>query len=308
MSVVKRRPILFGGAGLALLLALLAAVAVVATGAIPGNAQVSSTSTTAVNQYAAKFLCGQIPSPASPAKILAPGVYNTAVNIHNPNTFPVTIQKKAVLSEIEPNQGLPGQRQTHVLEPDASMEVDCTEIFNLLASANPPCGPGGAVFFFCKGYLVVEAAQLQTIAGQVRYFAAQLDVTDIISVKEEDGIWKDYTFQVRCDTGVCPQITPVGPNFGYLTDLNWPDRPPVPPCYGVIHNPCDIYDVEDLIRKRLDLHTGTNFFTTNLAATQITVRFVSFATDSRDVALDYEFVSPKRATYPCWPKGTATCP
>ncbi|MDO8614123.1 MAG: hypothetical protein Q7T33_00105 [Dehalococcoidia bacterium] len=301
MSLLASRRFLFGGTGSVLVMLLVAMALLVVMQPSTGGAQAGST--TAVNQYASKFLCGVISSPASPAQILAPGVYNTAVNIHNPNNFDVTIQKKAVVSvpeSVQPpalNQGLPGQRATHILKPDASMEVDCSEIAALAASAQPPCtGAAGAVGF-CKGYLVVEAAFPQTVGGQVKYFAAQLDVTDILTIKEEDGIWKDYTFSLRCTVAAgCQAI----PNFRFDTPYNWPDRPVKPPCYNDQTLLCDIYDVDTLIRQRIGAIARPDIF--------IDVTHVNFATDSRDVTLDFEFVSPKIIRYPCWPKGTAACP
>ena len=50
-----------------------------------------------INQYSAKFLCGTIPSPADAfGKPLAPGTYNTEINIHNPNNFEVKIGRAHV--------------------------------------------------------------------------------------------------------------------------------------------------------------------------------------------------------------------
>ena len=308
--MTPKRKLFFGGFG-TLGLVLLAAVLMFVARAETSDAQVGNT-TTIVNQYAAKFLCGEIPSPASPSQILAPGVYNTAVNIHNPNNFDVTIQKKAVISAIEPQQGLPGQRATHTLKPDASMEVDCHEIVNLLANATPACtAPVPPVSpLFCKGYLVTEAARQVFDDGKVKYRPAQLDVTDIITVKEEDGIWKDYTFQLRClQAGGCQPIKDIntGVVYRYDSPYNWPDRPVKPPCYNNQTQICDIYDVDTLIRQRLNTACGGCGFPLQSTIIAVDLRFVNFATDSRDVTLDFEFVSPKFVTYPCWPKGTTAC-
>src|SRR5262245_2945651 len=54
--------------------------------------------------YAVKFLCGrfkgvQIPTPTSPPDSVEgpvkPGNYLTAINVHNPNSYPVKFMKKA---------------------------------------------------------------------------------------------------------------------------------------------------------------------------------------------------------------------
>ncbi len=314
--MTPKRKFFFGGFG-TLGLVLLAVGLMFVARADTSDAQVGNT-TTSVNQYASKFLCGNIPSPASASQVLAPGVYNTAVNIHNPNNFDVTLQKKAVVSVIEPGQGLPGNRLTETLHPDASMEVDCGQIDSLLTSANPVCSSVGNALVpasFCKGYMVTEAARQVQIGGQVKYFAAQIDVTDIITIKEEDGIWKDYTFNIRCiqPGGNCPLIQNGSSGvFRYDMPYNWPDRPVTPPCYGNQTQLCDIYDVDTLVRQRLAAACSCTLpLQTTIIA--IDVSHVNFATDSRDVTLDYEFVSPKFVTYPCWPKAgiqipPAACP
>ncbi len=308
MPRVQKR-FLLGGAGLVLLAVAAAIAALVVTQVQPSGAQVGAQ--VSVNQYAAKFLCGEIPSPASPSQILAPGVYNTAVNIHNPNNFDVTIQKKAVLSLPEsgnPDQGLPGQRATHILRPDASMEVDCHEIDSLLASANPPCSSTGNAALppsLCKGYVVVEAARvINTPTGQ-KIVPAVIDVTDILTVKEEDGIWKDYTYQLTCTlaAGCQPMVNSANVVvFRYGTPYNWPDRPPVPPCYKDQTLLCDIYDVNQLITQRVQAACCAI-----PPGVVIQLVDVGFATDSRDVSLDFEFVTPKPVAYPQWPVQVNGC-
>ncbi|MDO8614122.1 MAG: DUF11 domain-containing protein [Dehalococcoidia bacterium] len=298
---------LYAGLG-SLAIAVLAALVVLVATQAPSEAQVGAKSS--VNQYASKFLCGVIPSPASPAQVLAPGVYNTAVNIHNSNDFDVVLQKKAVLSLPEsgtPNQGLPGLRRTEILRPDASMEVDCTEINALLASANPPCVsalPGALPF--CKGYMVTEAAQIINTPQGPKAVPAQIDVTDIITIKEEDGIWKDYTFKLQC-LAPCQPIVDVntGVVYQYGSPYNWPDRPVKPPCYNDQALQCDTYDVDNLIRTRLSVACGCPI----PPAPNVTVILIDddFATDSRDVTLDYEFVSPKPVVYPQWPVQVTGC-
>lgn len=311
------RRFLFGSTG-GVLAALAAAMALlVILGATPSTAQVANP--TVVNQYASKFLCGNISSPASASQVLAPGVYNTAINIHNPNNFDVTLQKKAVVSVQEPGQGLPGTRITEVLHPDASMEVDCSQIDSLLTNANPVCSSIGNALVpasFCKGYMITEATFPQQVGGLIRYFAAQIDVTDILTIKEEDGIWKDYTFNIHCIAGAgqCQpfQNIATGQQFRYEMPYNWPDRPVTPPCYAT--NPgsttqlCNIYDVDTLIRARLNTACGGCGIPLSISTISIDVSHVNFATDSRDVTLDYEFVTPKAVRYPCYPKGSPACP
>ncbi len=331
MTLVRpKKRFLFGGAGL--LLALAAVIILVLT-------QVQSSSAThvlgspahAVNQYSAKFLCGPIAGPADPLKQLAPGMYNTAINIHNANDFDVTIQKKAVISVVESAGspfGMPGVRRTDVLHADASMEVDCNDILGLMTSAIPSCGPVGGVTWttFCKGYVVIEAAHINTqVPPPIFGVPAQLDVTNILTVKEEDGIWKDYTFQLYCNPPACPQAPAIkysqpGGSYaiGNLFDMNLPVRPQAPPCYKTttVATPCTLYDTDREIRNGLqDYCTSVGGINCNqftiAVAPNLYVQFkeADFATDARAVSLDFAFVNPKVVRYNCWPKGiTPACP
>jgi len=346
ISLPQKKRIAFGGLALVLVAVAAALGTLLFTHVELGSAShVQSSPAHSVNQYASKFLCGDIASPASAtASVLAPGTYNTAVNIHNPNDFSVTIQKKGVISvpESQPppalNQGLPSGRTTEVLQADASMEVDCAEIINILNNSNPPASPGCSTVIpgtplFCKGYLVVEAARIYqpVVPGPFFGVPAQLDVTDILTVKEEDGYWKDYTFNLRCLLPVCATFNDVvtGVTYGYVNQpalpfnlplgpYNLPVRPdvyayPTRNCYAKMGQPCEIYDVDEVIRQSLVTACGAPcapFLQLNQAPYQMAVELISdnMATDSRDVSLDFEFVTPKTVRYNCWPKGNAACP
>ncbi len=331
MTLVRpKKRFLFGGAGA--LLALAAITILVLTQVQSGSATHGGLAPAhAVNQYSAKFLCGPIAGPADPNKQLAPGMYNTAINIHNANDFDVTIQKKAVIS-VEERLGSPwgipsARRQPDVLKADASMEVDCADIAILLGPTPPPptnaCWPtGGTTTWtsFCKGYAVIEAARIVPATPTQPAFGvpAQLDVTDILTVKEEDGIWKDYTFQLVCtNLPLCPQVaairysSPTGSYavYGSLVDINLPVRPPIPPCYDDFVLPCKPYDTDREIRNALQAYCTSvggllcNNFTLIPPPLYVQFKEADFATDSRDVSLDFEFVNPKVVRYTCWPKG-----
>ena len=341
MTLVRpKKPLLLGGLGTALLILGAAVAVLLLAGVRPGGAtHVPNAPAHAVNQYSAKFLCGLITQEADPFKPLAPGTYNTAINIHNPNDFQVTIQKKAVISVPERNGfpfGQPGARVTELLNPDASMEIDCTDVLLLLnggpggGGAVPPCGPTSPppVLWsdFCKGYVVIEAARI--VIGPVvsSGVPAQLDVTDILTVKEEDGIWKDYSFNLYCNLPAvqCPQFAypnnPLLANLRYSTTaptlvqypMNMPHRPQIPACYKTPGLACQPYDADAEIRNSLRAYCngagGVNC--ANFGVPQVAVEFLEadYATDSRDVSLDFEFVSPKVVRYNCWPKGSAACP
>ena len=72
-------------------------------------------------QYAAKFLCtSNIPGTSQTTSALLPGVYQTAVNIHNPQPRTVELRKKLALAG-----GPISKFINQKLEPDAATRVDC---------------------------------------------------------------------------------------------------------------------------------------------------------------------------------------
>lgn len=75
-------------------------------------------------QYAVKFLCtANIPGTSQTTTALLPGVYQTAVNIHNPQRRTVELRKKLAVAS--------GQISSFInqkLEPDAATRVDCSDL------------------------------------------------------------------------------------------------------------------------------------------------------------------------------------
>ncbi len=292
-----------------------------------GQASDSAAKDPNINQYSAKFICGTVPSPADEFKPLAPGLYNTEINIHNANDFPVTIQKK-VVPEPRPEQlGLPSQRFTLSMAPDSVFQMDCKDIRGIWGSTGLPCPvPSSGAFpglNLCKGYAVIEAGS--TPPGTTAIVPAQLDVTDVITVKEEDGLWKDYTVVVTCVSTTAPCQAMPGIPFGRR--LNWADHivfpppppgpPPIPPnyCYDDRSTACPALDEDQEIRLGLQKSclqiTPSNPFCSQItdpSLTAIDILGERFATDARDVNLDFEFVTLNRVSYSCWPRGTANCP
>jgi hypothetical protein len=93
-------------------------------------------------QYAAKFVCGK-----SPGVVVAPGVYFTAVNVHNPTYTRIRFRLKIAVA-------LPGLKPGPVskfydaeLGPDEALEIDCPDIFKMA-----PTDAG-----FLKGFVVIES-------------------------------------------------------------------------------------------------------------------------------------------------------
>lgn len=74
-------------------------------------------------QYAAKFICtANIPGTSQTTDALLPGVYQTAVNIHNPQTKKIRIRKK-----IASPLGI-SKYFDDGLEPDGVMRITCSQI------------------------------------------------------------------------------------------------------------------------------------------------------------------------------------
>jgi hypothetical protein len=112
--------------------------------------------------YAAKFLCGHLgPSDSGPMADapIRPGGYATTISIHNPNSYPVAITKKAVLLADDPSQEPeapqpPTPPHNLVLGPDWGVEIDCRDIREVLLSNE---GLTVAAPTFIKGWVVLEA-------------------------------------------------------------------------------------------------------------------------------------------------------
>jgi hypothetical protein len=92
-------------------------------------------------QYAAKFVCGK-----SAGEVVAPGVYFTAVNVHNPTYKTIRLAVKVAVA-------LPGLKPGPVskfydakLGPDEALEIDCADIHKLAGTND-----------FLKGFVVIES-------------------------------------------------------------------------------------------------------------------------------------------------------
>lgn len=107
-------------------------------------------------QYAAKFVCGK-PGP----RVVAPGEYFSAINVHNPHEWPVKLRKKVAVA-------LPGEKPGPVsrfvheeLKGDEAFEIDCPDILRRA---------GGGEFL--KGFVIIESEDeldvvtVYTVAGE----------------------------------------------------------------------------------------------------------------------------------------------
>jgi hypothetical protein len=127
-------------------------------------------------EYSAKFLCGLVegaaPLTSAPVR---PGIYDTSINIHNPQFFPasnlsnLTFVKKVVLSLPEGEKMIqPSAFRHDTLPADFAERVDCKLIREML-------GPAGTAQFV-EGYVVIIA--LPSRAGGPN----ELDVTGVYTV------------------------------------------------------------------------------------------------------------------------------
>ena len=94
-------------------------------------------------QYVVKFVCGKAPEAS---RLLAPGEYFTAINVHNPNERGFAFRKKFAIA-------LPGEKPGRVskffdtkLGPDEAFEIDCPDILSHLDASR-----------FAKGFAVIES-------------------------------------------------------------------------------------------------------------------------------------------------------
>jgi hypothetical protein len=143
--------------------------------------------------YSVKFVCGlqtiastQFRPPAEPP--VKQGNYATLINIHNfHRDAEAFLQKKAVVSIPEsqlPRPSPTSRLKQETLNPNQAIDVDCTEIVRLLATATPPVPPGTT---FITGFV-----EIQSVSG------ASLSVTAV------------YTSQTCISTPGIPPCTQLG--------------------------------------------------------------------------------------------------
>lgn len=134
--------------------------------------------------YAAKFVCMEpLQAGMYYYGAVAPLVKeSTGVVIHNPNSFPVTLYKKAVRAPVENpftvEQGVaPGKWVTVTLQPDYAFRVDCDDIAKLLTN-NPNATFIGTfgIGVEVEGMVVIGIGPQFNAAGTVQRYGP-LDVT-----------------------------------------------------------------------------------------------------------------------------------
>jgi hypothetical protein len=124
--------------------------------------------------YAAKFFCGTNTSQAAPAK---PGDYETAINVHNPQSKTAWLKKKAIQTfpqsdpnAFEPQEG-PSAFRREPLNENWGKEVDCRDIRQLLGRPQDTA--------FIKGFVVIESrSKLDVVGGYTGQGLRQKDATN----------------------------------------------------------------------------------------------------------------------------------
>ena len=101
-------------------------------------------------EYAVKFVCGK-----TDTRVVAPGEYFTAINVHNPNDDkPVSFRKKFAIALPSEKPGRVSKFFDAKLGPDEAFEIDCVDIMRHLDTQG-----------FVKGFAVLESyAELDVVA------------------------------------------------------------------------------------------------------------------------------------------------
>ncbi len=168
-------------------------------------AQLKLTQKAPALQYSAKFICGK-----SDGEIMAPGVYFTAINVHNPTYKTIEFRKKIAIA-------LPGEKPGRIskffnakLGPDQAFEIDCPDIRKLIGSQED----------FLKGFVVIESEVELDVVGV--YTAAGND-------QQVKSLHIEHIFprrrEVKCPEVKLPDLVPVpdpqpGIGFCKLDDQN----------------------------------------------------------------------------------------
>jgi hypothetical protein len=110
-------------------------------------------------QYAVKFVCGK-PDGGE----LAPGLYFTAINVHNPNEHAVLFRKKVAVAGRRERPGPVSKFFEAKLGPDEALEIDCPDIRSHAQVHDP----------FLKGFVVIESE-------------VELDIVAVYTAAGEEG-------------------------------------------------------------------------------------------------------------------------
>lgn len=118
-------------------------------------------------QYAAKVVCGK-----SAGEVVAPGVYFTAINVHNPNHTTARLRWKVAVARPGAKAGPVSKFFEARLGPDEALEIDCPEVMKRAKAKG-----------FLKGFVVIESGlELDVV---VVYTAANADGGQVATLHTE---------------------------------------------------------------------------------------------------------------------------
>jgi hypothetical protein len=116
-------------------------------------------------EYAVKIVCG-----TPDTKALAPGLYFTAINVHNPGSDTVVFRKKFATTLPNEQPGPISPFSKNYLVPDEALEIDCTDIFR-----------HARLVRWAKGFAVIQSPQPLDIVAVYTALGAerQVEVLDL---------------------------------------------------------------------------------------------------------------------------------
>ncbi len=174
-------------------------------------------------QYAVKFVYGE-----SKGDVVAPGVYWTAINVHNPTYSKAGFRKKVAVALPNEKPGCVTRFSGCHLGPDEALEIDCKDIFRHVKESQ--CKVKGG---FLKGFVVIESeieldvVAVYTAAGRDKQVETlhtervsprrrEACLPDLVPVPDENGFFcriKDRKLIVTVKNQGCgsagPSITEV---------------------------------------------------------------------------------------------------
>lgn len=106
--------------------------------------------------YAVKIVC--VPTLGKAAPALVPGMYRTAVNVHNPWPQTANIVKWLTLSPPQGEPAIVGERISETLEPFQAFDIDCIHMARDFGLEGRQV-PGG------KGFLIIQSDQNLDVVG-----------------------------------------------------------------------------------------------------------------------------------------------
>jgi hypothetical protein len=117
-----------------------------------------------MRQYAAKFICGRATDAQVATFLAAPGSYFTVINVHNPAlSASLEFRKKFTV-------GLPDEKPGKIseffgagLKADATMQIECRNIYGHLGIASPT---------FIEGFVVLEIKDVKQELDVVGVYTA----------------------------------------------------------------------------------------------------------------------------------------